>query len=66
MYEWDSAKRAASLRKHGVDFAAMAGFDWETAITRAMTTANGGSFRSARLMIDCTAVHGPSGKAAFG
>lgn len=32
MYEWDEVKRTASLEKHGVDFAAMAGFDWETAI----------------------------------
>jgi uncharacterized protein len=27
-YEWDEAKRAANLAKHGVDFTAMARFDW--------------------------------------
>ena len=31
MYDWDEAKRQANLAKHGVDFAAMAGFDWATA-----------------------------------
>lgn len=32
MYEWDDAKRAGALAKHGVDFAAMAGFDWAGAV----------------------------------
>ena len=31
MYEWDENKRQANLVKHGVDFAQMAAFDWETA-----------------------------------
>ncbi len=30
-YEWDEAKRRANIAKHGVDFAAMEDFDWETA-----------------------------------
>ncbi|MGE0222717.1 MAG: BrnT family toxin [Acetobacteraceae bacterium] len=30
-YEWDEAKRRANLAKHGVDFAAAEGFEWETA-----------------------------------
>ncbi len=30
--EWDETKRAANLRKHGVDFADMKDFDWETAL----------------------------------
>ena len=32
MYEWDEAKRRANLAKHGVDFADMARFDWDTAV----------------------------------
>ena len=32
IYEWDEAKRAANLEKHGVDFSAVFGFDWETAV----------------------------------
>ena len=31
IYEWDPAKRKASRKKHGVDFAAMVYFDWGTA-----------------------------------
>jgi len=34
MYEWDEAKRAATLAKHGIDFAAIGQFDWLTAQTR--------------------------------
>lgn len=32
MYEWDEAKRAANLAKHGVDFARVAEFDWPNAV----------------------------------
>ena len=31
-YEWDEGKRRANLDKHGVDFAAIETFDWETAL----------------------------------
>ena len=31
IFEWDEAKRAANLAKHGVDFEAVRAFDWETA-----------------------------------
>jgi len=31
---WDEAKRAANLRKHGVDFAAAATLDWSSATIR--------------------------------
>ena len=31
-YEWDEAKRAANLRKHGVDFESVAEFDWSAAL----------------------------------
>jgi hypothetical protein len=30
-YEWDEAKRAANLAKHGVDFGDIARFDWSAA-----------------------------------
>lgn len=32
LFEWDAAKRQANFVKHGLDFAAIHGFDWETAI----------------------------------
>lgn len=31
MYEWDESKRQANLAKHGVDFADMDAFEWDTA-----------------------------------
>ena len=30
MWSWDEDKRRVNRAKHGVDFAAIAGFDWET------------------------------------
>jgi|CXWL01.1.fsa_nt_gi uncharacterized DUF497 family protein len=32
MYEWDEAKRRENLRKHGVDFAIVEGFDWDRSV----------------------------------
>lgn len=31
MWDWDEAKRRANLVKHGVDFADIVQFDWDTA-----------------------------------
>ena len=31
-YEWDEGKRRENLEKHGVDFAAIGGFDWGGAV----------------------------------
>lgn len=31
MWDWDEAKRRSNLAKHGIDFAALEGFDWTTA-----------------------------------
>lgn len=31
-YEWDAAKAAQNMAKHGVPFDAVTGFDWRTAI----------------------------------
>ena len=33
-YEWDPDKRAANLEKHGVDFAIIVDFEWDTAVSR--------------------------------
>ena len=30
-YEWDETKRRTNLEKHGVDFALIESFEWETA-----------------------------------
>ncbi len=32
MYEWDESKRQTNWAKHGVDFAAMDAFAWDTAL----------------------------------
>lgn len=32
MYDWDDAKAAANLAKHGVAFDAVLDFDWDTAL----------------------------------
>ena len=31
-FEWDEPKRRANLEKHGIDFADIAAFDWQTAV----------------------------------
>ncbi|WP_444668278.1 BrnT family toxin [Cereibacter changlensis] len=31
MWDWDEEKRRSNLAKHGVDFAAVADFDWDEA-----------------------------------
>ncbi len=31
-YEWDEAKRESNAQKHGIDFAAVKAFDWESAL----------------------------------
>ena len=31
-YEWDERKRVENLEKHGIDFQAVHGFDWTTAV----------------------------------
>ena len=33
-FEWDEAKRQANFLKHGVDFAIVANFEWDTAQIR--------------------------------
>lgn len=31
MYEWDETKRDINIEKHGIDFAAIHDFDWDSA-----------------------------------
>ena len=31
-YEWDEAKRQSNAQKHGIDFATVEAFDWESAL----------------------------------
>ncbi len=31
-YTWDDAKRLTNIRDHNVDFTAVPGFEWETAL----------------------------------
>lgn len=33
-YEWDPEKAQSNLEKHGIDFASVARFEWDTAVTR--------------------------------
>lgn len=39
-FEWDEAKRAANLAKHGIDFAEVARFEWAGAAVMADTRQN--------------------------
>ncbi len=32
IYEWDEAKRATNLAKHGIDFEEVRSFDWDKAL----------------------------------
>jgi len=34
IYEWDEAKRASNIAKHGIDFEEVRSFDWDTALIR--------------------------------
>ncbi len=53
-YEWDEAKRQDTLTTRGVDFAAMARFDWTTALVLEDTRADYGEprFRALGLIDD--------------
>jgi uncharacterized DUF497 family protein len=31
-YEWDEEKRKANVKTHGVDFTAVAAFEWQSAV----------------------------------
>ena len=48
-FEWDEAKRAANLAKHGADFADIVNFQWETARIRPDIRENHGELREVAL-----------------
>lgn len=37
-YEWDEQKRQENADKHDIDFTAIYGFEWDTAVYRSNTT----------------------------
>lgn len=45
MFEWDEAKAKSNVAKHGVDFGAVAAFDWNTAIVEPDTRRDYGEIR---------------------
>ena len=54
MFDWDEDKRQTNLARHGVDFAAVEGFDWSSAKTEPDLRANYGKerFESVGLIDD--------------
>ena len=48
-FEWDEAKRAANIAKHGVDFTAVVDFEWEAALVRPDTREGYGELREVAL-----------------
>ena len=44
-YEWDKAKRAENIAKHGVDFAEAKDFDWDAALAARDTRRDYGEVR---------------------
>ena len=44
-YDWDPAKAAGNLAKHGVAFEAVEAFDWDAAVTRRDPREYGGEAR---------------------
>ena len=57
MYVWDEAKRRENLRKHGVDFAIVEGFDWLNSIASEDTSERYGEQRYVSI--------GPIGKKIY-
>jgi len=51
MWNWDEDKRQINLAKHGVDFAAVAEFDWVTAVRWADTRFDYGENREVALAL---------------
>ena len=57
MLEWDEAKRASNVVKHGVDFARAAAFEWDTALVRADTRSMYGEVRLVAMGLIKDRVH---------
>jgi uncharacterized DUF497 family protein len=45
IFDWDKAKRADNLVKHGIDFADVEGFEWDSAIIAADARRDYGELR---------------------
>ena len=45
IYEWDEAKRASNLAKHGIDFEEVRSFDWDKALMQEDTRRDYGERR---------------------
>ena len=45
IYEWDEAKRASNIAKHGVDFEEVRSFDWDKALIQEDTRRDYGEQR---------------------
>jgi uncharacterized DUF497 family protein len=56
-YDWDPAKRASNVAKHGVDFTAAEGFDWATALVAADTRHDYGEVRLVAIGLIGLRVH---------
>ncbi|WP_018856675.1 BrnT family toxin [Rhizobium sp. 42MFCr.1] len=52
-FEWDESKRVANLHKHGLDFADVIFFDWESAL---VTPTHSNRFKAIGYFEDGTAV----------
>jgi uncharacterized protein len=48
-YEWDGAKAAKNLAKHGVSFDSVTKFEWDSAIEREDDREGGGELRTVAL-----------------
>ncbi len=57
MFEWDELKRQVNLAKHGVDFAAIVGFNWATAIRKVDMRRDYGEVRRIAYGLLGTRVH---------
>ena len=56
-FEWDEAKRIGNIAKHGVDFATIVDFEWDTALIRPDTREDYGELREVALGFIGTRLH---------
>lgn len=56
-YDWDETKAAANLANHGVEFSAITGFDWATALIADDTRFDYNERRQIALGLIGTRVH---------
>lgn len=56
-YGWNATKRAENIARHGVDFTAIIGFEWDTALVAADTRRDYGEERFIALGLIGDRVH---------